>query len=121
MAGRVVSLAHYQHKAAEQHACPKARPDQRPNGEARFLVALQSKFRLQAHGVWRVHKVIRSCLQFYLRMQTRTAHPTFPYTAFLADSVSCMGCARAGVGRTERIRTYAKWACSVAVKGPNKT
>ena len=55
MAGRVVSLAHHQHKAAEQNACPKARPDQCPDGEAWFLLALQREFRLQAHGVRCVH------------------------------------------------------------------
>ena len=51
----VFSLAHDEHKAAHQHAGPEARPDQSPDGEARFFAALQSKLRLKAHGVRCVH------------------------------------------------------------------
>jgi hypothetical protein len=87
-------LAHQQHKTAEQHPGPKARPDQCPDGEARFSPALQSKLRLQAHGIRCVHQFIHSRLQFYLRLRTGNAHRTLPHTDLLAGNLNCMGCAR---------------------------
>src|ERR1700722_10600581 len=50
-ASRGGRLAHQQNKTAEQHPCPQAGPDQGPDGEAWFSPVLQSKLRLQAHGI----------------------------------------------------------------------
>lgn len=87
-------LAHQQNKTAEQHPGPKARPDQGPDGEARFAPGLQSKLRLQVHGICYVHYFIHSRLQFSLRLRTGNAHRTVPHTDLLADNLDCMGCAR---------------------------